>query len=98
MRNEHVVGDYEVVGGGWLCILQVEKATAPCETTVVSIAEGLSDREVDPRKEARVAEPLLSILAVGEERTVSMIEEPAGLGRVQWLQWGCLALMSPPMT
>ena len=71
------------LGEDWLCVLQFEKATGPCETTVVSIAESLSNREVDPRKEARVAEPLLTILAVGEERTASMIEEPAGLGRVQ---------------
>ena len=67
----------------WSCVLQLEKRTGPCETIVVSIAEGLSKRQVDPRKEARVAEPSFRILADGEERTASMIEEPAGFGRVQ---------------
>ena len=45
-----------------------------------------------------MAEPSFKILAEGEDRTASMIDEPAGLGRVQWPQWGCLALVSPPMT
>ena len=38
-------------------VLQSLKVTGPWETTVVSMAEGLSKRCVDPRKEARVAEP-----------------------------------------
>ena len=65
--------------------------TGPWEATVVSMAEGLSKRKVEPSiKEARVAEPSLGIFAVGEW--------PAGLGRVQCPQWGCLEFVSPPMT
>jgi hypothetical protein len=64
----------------WSWVLQSEKVTRPSETTVVSIADGLSKRSVDPRKEARVADPSLRIRAVGEERTASMSVIPAGLG------------------
>ena len=59
------------------------KVTGPWETTVVSMAEGLSKRCVEPRKEARVADPSFRIRAVGEERTASMSEAPGGFGRVQ---------------
>ena len=79
----------------WVC--QLLKVMGPCDAIVVSIAEGLSNRKVEPRKEALVAEPSFRILAVGEERTASMRESPAGLGSVQWPQCGCLAFVSPPM-
>ena len=65
---------------------------------MVSMAEGLSKRRVEPRKEARVADPSLRIFAVGEAWIAFMSEWPAGFGRVQWPQWGCLELVSPPMT
>ena len=82
----------------WSWVFQPLKVTGPRETTVVSMAEGLSNRRVDPRKEARVAEPSLRIFAVGEAWIASMSVRPAGLGRVQWPQWGCLEFVSPPMT
>ena len=50
---------------------------------MVSMAEGLSKRCVESRKEARVAEPSFRIREVGEEWTASMSEAPAGFERVQ---------------
>ena len=70
----------------WSWVLQSEKVTRPFETMVVSMAEGLSKRRVDPRKDARVADPSLRTRAEGEERTASMSVVPAGLGSVQWPQ------------
>ena len=55
---------------------------------MVSIAERFLKRRVDPRKETRVADPSLRTRAVGEKRTASLSEMPAGLGIVQWPQWG----------
>ena len=67
----------------WSWVFQLTKVTGPREATVVSIAEGLSNRWVAPRKEARVAEPSLRIRAVGQDRTASMSARPAGFGSLQ---------------
>ena len=47
---------------------------------------GVDCRGVDPRKDARVADPSLRTRADGEERTACMSVVPAGLGSVQWPQ------------
>ena len=81
----------------WSWVLQFLNDTRPCETTVVSIAEGLSKRLVDPKKEALVADPSLRMVAVPAERTARTRDIPAALAPRQWPQRGCLELVSPPM-
>ena len=65
---------------------------------MVSIAEGLSKRLVDPKKDALVADPSFRMVAVPAERTARTRDNPAAFAPEQCPQRGCLELVSPPMT
>ena len=78
-------------------MLQFLNDTGPCDTTVVSIAEGLSKRLVEPKNEALVADPSLRMVAVPAERTARTSDRPAAFAPKQCPQRGCLELVSPPI-